>query len=52
VGPFLTNDDDAPIGRAFAINPDSIGLMSDGTKAPNMPEAIARTVDKPKSVEP
>jgi hypothetical protein len=26
--------------------------MSDGTKAPNMPEAIARTVDKPKSVEP
>jgi hypothetical protein len=52
VGQFLTDDDDALTGRAFAVNPDPIGLMSDGTKAPNMPEAIARTVDKPKPVEP
>jgi hypothetical protein len=52
VGQFLTDDDDALTGRAFAVNPDPIGLMSDGTKAPSMPEAIARTIDKPKPVEP
>jgi hypothetical protein len=51
-GQFLTVDDDALTGRAFVVNPDPVGLMSDGTKATNMPEAIARTVDKTKSVEP
>jgi hypothetical protein len=52
LGQFLTDDDDANTGRAFAVNPDSIGLMSDGTKAPSMPEATARTVDNTKSFEP
>jgi hypothetical protein len=52
VGQLLTDDDDAITGRTFPVNPDTIGLMSDGTKAPNMPEATAKTVDKPKSVEP
>jgi hypothetical protein len=52
VGQFLTNDDDAFTRRAVAINQDPIGPMSDGTKAPDMPEATARYVDKPKSVEP
>jgi hypothetical protein len=52
MGQFLTENDDAITGRAFAVNPDHIGLMSDGTKAPNMPEPIARTVDKPQSIEP
>ena len=46
---FLTDDDNTIHGRAF--DPDPIGLMPDGTEASNMPEAIARTVDKPKSVE-
>ena len=32
VGQFLTDDDAALTGRAFAVNPDPIGLMSDGTK--------------------
>jgi hypothetical protein len=32
VGQFLTDDDDALTGRAFAVNPDPIGLMSDGTQ--------------------
>lgn len=49
---FLTDDDDALTGRAFAVNPDPIGLRSDGTKDPDIPEAVARTVDKPKHVEP
>jgi hypothetical protein len=52
VGQFLTDDDEALTGRAFAINPDPIGLLSDGTKDPNIPEAVARIVDKPKHVEP
>jgi hypothetical protein len=38
----MTDDDDALTGRAFPVKPDPIGLMSDGTKAP----------DKTKSVEP
>jgi hypothetical protein len=53
VGLFLTDDDDDAItGRAFAIKPYPIGHMSDGTKAPNMLEATARTVDKPQPLEP
>jgi hypothetical protein len=52
LGYFLTDDDDALTGRAFAVNPDPIGLRSDGTKDSNVPEAVARTVDKPKPVEP
>jgi hypothetical protein len=52
VGQFLTDDDDALTGRAFAVNPDPIGLRFDGTKDPNVPEAVARTVDKPNHVEP
>jgi hypothetical protein len=49
---FLTDDDAALTGRAFAVNPDPIGLMSDGTKDPNIPEAVATIVDKPRHVEP
>ena len=45
VGQFLADDNAALTGRAFSVNPDPIGLMSDGTKATNMP-------DKHKSVEP
>ena len=45
VGQFLTDDDDALTGRAFAVNADPIGLMSDGTKDTNIPEAVARIVD-------
>jgi hypothetical protein len=45
VGQFLTDDDDALTGRAFAVNPDPIGLRSDGTKDPNIPEAVATIVD-------
>jgi hypothetical protein len=48
----LTDDDNALTGRAFAVNPDPIGLMSDGTKDPNIPEAIARIVDKPNMLNP
>jgi hypothetical protein len=44
VGQFLTDDDEALTGRAFAVNPDTIGMMSDGTKDPNIPEVIA-TID-------
>jgi hypothetical protein len=36
VGQFLTDDEDALTGRAFAVNPDPIGLRSDGTKDPNI----------------
>jgi hypothetical protein len=39
VGQFLTDDDTALTRRAFAVNPDSIGIMSDGTKDPNITEA-------------
>jgi hypothetical protein len=49
-GQFLTDDDDAITGRAFAVNPDPIGLRSDGTKDPDIPEAVTSTVDKPKHV--
>jgi hypothetical protein len=52
VGQFLNDDDEAITGRAFAVNPDPIGLRSDGTKDPNIPEAVTRIVDKPKHVEP
>jgi hypothetical protein len=45
VGQFLADDNAALTGRAFSVNPDPIGLMSDGTKATNMP-------DNHKSVEP
>jgi hypothetical protein len=45
VGQFLTDDDEALTGRAFAVNPDPIGGMSDGTKDPNIPEAVATIVD-------
>ena len=34
VGQFLTDDDAALTGRAFAVNPDPIWLMSDGTRIP------------------
>jgi hypothetical protein len=51
VGQFLTDDDEALTGRAFAVNPDPIGLMSDGTKDPNIPEADATSDDKPKHVK-
>ena len=37
VGQFLANDDTALTGRAFAVNPDPIGMMSDGTKDHNIP---------------
>ena len=47
-----TDTDDALTGRAIEVIPDPFGQKSDGTKAPNMPGATARTVDKPKSVEP
>ena len=46
-----TDNDDAPTGRAFAAIPDPIEQISDGTKAPNIPETRARTVDMPNSVE-
>ena len=46
----ITDDDDALTRRTIAAIPDSIGQMSDGTNAPNMHEAMTRTVDKPKSV--
>jgi hypothetical protein len=52
VGPFLTDNDAALTGRAFAVNPDPIGLMSDGTKETNIPEAVATIDDKPKLVDP
>jgi hypothetical protein len=39
-------------GRAFAVNPDPIELLSDGTKDPNIPEAVATIDDKPKHVNP
>jgi hypothetical protein len=52
VGQFLNDDDEALTGRAFAVNPDPIGLRSDGTKNPNIPEAVSRIVDKSKHVEP
>ena len=52
VGEFLTDDDAALTGRAFAVHPDLIGLMSDGTKDPNTPEAVATIDDKPKDVNP
>jgi hypothetical protein len=52
VGQFLADDDEALTGRAFAVNPDPVGLMFDGTKDPNIPEAVATIVDKPKHVEP
>jgi hypothetical protein len=52
VGEFLTDDDAALTGRAFAVNPDTIGLMSDRTKDPNIPEAVATIDDKPKHVNP
>ena len=52
VGEFLTDDDAALTGRAFAVHPDLIGLMSDGTKDPNIPEAVATIDDKPKHVDP
>jgi hypothetical protein len=45
VGQFLADDNAALTGRAFSVNPDPIRLMSDGTKATNMP-------DNHKSVEP
>ena len=45
VGQFLADDNAALTGRAFSVNPDTIRLMSDGTKATNMP-------DNHKSVEP
>jgi hypothetical protein len=51
-GQFLTYDDDAFTERAVAINQDPIRLMADGTKTTYMPEAIARTVNNPKSVQP
>jgi hypothetical protein len=51
VGQLMTDDGDALTGKAFPVTPDPVGPMSDGTKAPNMPEAMARTVDKTKSVE-
>ena len=45
VAQFLTDCNAALTGRAFSVNPDPIGLMSDGTKATNMH-------DNRKSVEP
>jgi hypothetical protein len=48
----LTDDDEALTGRAFAVNPDPIGLISDGTKDPNIPEADATIDDKPKHGKP
>jgi hypothetical protein len=48
----LTDDDAALTGRAFAVNPDPIGLMSDGTKDPNIPEAEDTIDDKSKPVNP
>jgi hypothetical protein len=48
----LTDDDAALTGRAFAVNPDPIGLLSDGTKDPNIPVAVATIVDKPKHITP
>ena len=48
----MTDDDVALTGRAFAVNPDPIGLMSDGTKDPNIPEADATIDDKSKPVNP
>jgi hypothetical protein len=52
VGPLLTDKDDALTGRAFPVNTDTIGLMSVGTKATNMPKARAGAVNKPRAVEP
>ena len=52
VGPLLTDDDDVLIGKASPINPDQIGLISDDTKAPYMPEAAAGAVNESKAVEP
>ena len=52
VGQFLTNDDTALTGRAFAVNPDPIGLMSDGTQIPNMHEAEDSVDDKSNTVKP
>jgi hypothetical protein len=50
VGQFLTDDDPALTGRAFAVKPDPIGLMSDGTKDPNRHKA---TIDaEPKPINP
>jgi hypothetical protein len=51
VGQFLTNDDTALTGRAFAVNPDPIGLMSDGTKDRNIPETVDTVDYKPKPVK-
>jgi hypothetical protein len=48
----LTDDVAALTGRAFAVNPDPIGLMSDGTKDPNIPEAEATFDDEPKPIKP
>ena len=52
VGQFLTDDDESLTGRAFAVNPDPVGLMTDGTKDPNIPGAVATIDDKPKHVNP
>jgi hypothetical protein len=46
MGPLLTDDDNALAGRAFPVNTDPNGLMSDGTKA------TTGAVNKPKAVEP
>jgi hypothetical protein len=52
VGQFLTDDDAALTGRAFAVNPDPIGMMPDGNKGPNTTEDVATIDDKPKPVPP
>jgi hypothetical protein len=52
VGQFLTDDHATLTGRAFAVNPDPIGLMSDGTKDPNIPEAEDTIDDNSKPVNP
>ena len=52
VGQFLADGDEALTGRAFAVNPDPIGLMSDCSKDPNIPEADTKIDDKSKPVNP
>jgi hypothetical protein len=48
----LTDDDTALTGRAIAVKPDPIGMMSNGTKDPNIPEAEDTVDAKSKPVKP
>ena len=50
-GALQTDDDDASTGRAFLINPDTIGPMLADTKEPNRPGAATGAVNKPKAIE-